>query len=193
VVDDAVATIVREVESLRVLVDEFSRYGRLPEVDPRPGDLREVAEAAVALYEGAAAGIRLRTEFAADLPPHRVDREAMRRVLINLLDNAVGALDGGGSIVVRVSHHPAHHRIVLEVSDDGPGLPVADRDKLFLPTFSRRAGGTGLGLAIAHRIVSEHGGTIRAEPNAPCGTRMIVELPAQSAVESGDREGGTHT
>jgi two-component system nitrogen regulation sensor histidine kinase NtrY len=181
IVEEGVATIVREVESLRQLVDEFSRYGRMPEVSPELGDIRSVVADAVTLYEGASPGIRFEQALSVELPPHRVDREAMRRVLINLLDNAVKALGGRGTISVRVSHHVVHRTVVLEVADDGPGVSDDERQKLFLPNFSRRPGGTGLGLAIAHRIVSEHGGWVRAEPNPAGGTRMIIELPVAEA------------
>ncbi len=181
IVEEGVATIVREVESLRQLIDEFSRYGRMPEVSPELGDIRSVVSDAVALYEGASPGVRFEQSLDIDVPPHRVDRDAMRRVLINLLDNAVKALGGRGTISVRVSHHAVHRTVVLEVADDGPGLSEEDRKKLFLPNFSRRPGGTGLGLAIAHRIVTEHGGWVRAEAAAAGGTRMIIELPVAEA------------
>ncbi|MFN7965672.1 MAG: ATP-binding protein [Acidobacteriota bacterium] len=181
IVEEGVATIVREVESLRQLIDEFSRYGRMPEVSPELGDVRSVVSDAVALYEGASPGVRFEQSLDVDVPPHRVDRDAMRRVLINLLDNAVKALNGRGTISVRVSHHAVHRTVVLEVADDGPGLSEDDRNKLFLPNFSRRPGGTGLGLAIAHRIVTEHGGWVRAEAATGGGTRMIIELPVAEA------------
>ncbi|MDH3283993.1 MAG: ATP-binding protein, partial [Acidobacteriota bacterium] len=185
-VEESVATIVREVVSLTSLVDEFSRFARLPEVRPRPGDVGRVVADAVVLHREAKPGITIRTELEADLPPHQIDDEAMRRCVINLLDNAVAAIDGrdaSGEIVVRTSWNANLGCVSLEVEDDGVGLSETDRGRLFLPTFSRTPGGTGLGLAIVHRIVTEHGGRIRAEERAGGGTRIVVELPA-SVIQS---------
>jgi len=178
VVEEVVATIVREVESLRNLVAEFSRFARLPEVRLQGGDVREVIREALALYRDAHPGITFRPDLAEELPEHRLDREAFRRVLINLLDNAVQAVGRSGEIRVVARSHPGHHSVVVEVIDDGPGIPPEDRRRLFQVNFSRRPGGTGLGLAIVHQLVTEMGGRVRAEEAEGGGTRMIVELPA---------------
>jgi two-component system nitrogen regulation sensor histidine kinase NtrY len=187
VLEEMVGNIVREVDSLKGLVDEFSRFARLPELRPEPGDVGKVAEEALALYRTSHPQIRYETEFADDLPPHAVDTEAMRRALINLLDNAVALLGPGGEIAVRTRRQPGQWPVVLEVADNGPGLPEGAREQLFLPSFTRRPGGTGLGLAIVHRIVTDHGGRIRAEDNPGGGTRFVIELPA-AAVVAADEE-----
>lgn len=187
VVEEGVATIVREVESLKTLVDEFSRYSRLPEVRPVPADIGQVAEEAVALYRASHPELDLATDWAADLPPHMIDPEAMRRAIINLLENAVALVGKEGKIRVRSYRATALRPVVLEVSDNGPGLPPADRRQLFLPTFSRRPGGTGLGLAIVHRVVTDHDGRIRAEDNPGGGTRFIIELPEFKGLPRGER------
>ena len=103
----------------------------------------------------------------------------VKRVLINLLDNAVTALGDGGAIEVRVGPAPERETpmAMLRVADNGPGIPADVRLRIFEPYFSTRKSGTGLGLAIAHTIVSEHGGTIRARDNHPTGTVFTVELP----------------
>jgi len=197
VVEEVVTTIVREVESLRNLVAEFSRFARLPEVRLQGGDVREVIREALALYRDAHPGISFRLELAEELPEHRLDREAFRRVLINLLDNAVQALKGSGNIRVVARSHPGHHSVVVEVVDDGPGIAAEDRERLFQVNFSRRPGGTGLGLAIVHQLVTEMGGRVRAEEAEGGGTRMIVELPAApgapgvSGEAAGQGTGGT--
>ncbi|GAB4222226.1 MAG: ATP-binding protein [Acidobacteriota bacterium] len=178
VLEDGVRTIVREVESLRELVAEFSRFARMPATHLEHGDARKVAAEAVELFRAAHAEVHLDTEFAPRLPPHRVDHEALRRCLINLLDNAVAAAGERGSIEVRVVPGAAGRSVVIEVIDDGPGIPAEDRQRLFEPEFSRRAGGTGLGLAIVMQIVTEHHGTIRAEDAPRGGTRIVIELPA---------------
>jgi signal transduction histidine kinase len=152
------------------------------ELRPAPGDVGRVAEEAVALYRPSHPQIRFATELADDLPPHAIDAEALRRALINLLDNAVALLGAGGEIAVRTRRQPGQWPVVLEVADNGPGLPHGAKEQLFLPTFTRRPGGTGLGLAIVHRIVTDHGGRIRAEDNPGGGTRFVIELPAAAAV-----------
>ncbi len=187
VVEKGVATIVREVESLKALIDEFSRFSRLPQLRIQPGDLGAVVRQGVELYLSTHPGVTVLTEIESDLPPHRLDEQAMRRCLINLLENAIAAIGGQGKVVVRARRAPAHGAVMMEVEDDGVGLSDEDRSKLFLPSFTRRPGGTGLGLAIVHRIVSEHGGTIRAERGEPRGTRMVIEVPAGGA---GMGEGG---
>ncbi len=186
VIEEGVTTIVREVESIQSLVSEFSRFARLPEIRPRPGALGPVVEDAVALYRGSHPDVDFRTETTAALPPHRIDAEALRRCLINLLDNAVAAIhahgtstDGArGTITVRTYAHAAHNTVALEVADNGPGIPAEDRKRLFQPDFTRRPGGTGLGLAIVEQIVIEHGGRIRVEDNPGGGSRLIIEIPA---------------
>lgn len=177
--EQGVTTIVREVEGLKGLIDEFSRFARLPELRLVSGDISSVARHAVELYGGAHPQVQLELDLEEELPPHMIDAEAIRRCLINLIENSLAAIEGEGRIVVRTRYHASHQSIVIEVIDTGSGLSEEDYQKLFLPTFSRRAGGTGLGLAIVHRIVTDHGGSIRAESTPGGGTRMVIELPAQ--------------
>jgi two-component system nitrogen regulation sensor histidine kinase NtrY len=115
---------------------------------------------------------------AADLPELRLDPDQMKRVLINLVDNSIAALDEKGRILVATEYDRAEGRARLIVADDGPGVAPADRDQLFVPHFSTKKRGSGLGLAIVSRIVQEHLGSIRAEDNQPRGARFVVELPA---------------
>jgi len=109
-----------------------------------------------------------------------LDPDQIKRVLVNLLDNAVEAMGGQGTVTVEARRDPSGS-IRLEVADDGPGIREEDRDRLFLPYFSTKKKGTGLGLAIVHRIVSDHHGRIRVEDNAPRGARFVIELPAAAA------------
>ena len=168
--------IVDEVSFLKSLVDEFSRFARLPEMRPEPVDLPELARSAVRLFEGARDGVQVRVD--SDLSRNRVllDPEQMKRVLINLIDNALEACGPAGEITVRLSDRAGG--VTLEVADTGRGIPARDREKLFLPDFTTKGRGTGLGLAIVSRIVADHNGTIRVEDNRPRGARFIIELPA---------------
>ena len=186
-VDECTATIVAEVESLKGLVDEFAQFARMPAPKAVPEDLHKMLGEALALYNGLFRTIRIERSFDDTLPRVRIDVEQIRRVAINLVDNAVEALGGvsagprpGGappSIVVETQHDRAHGVARLIIADNGPGISAADRDKLFMPYYSTKQRGSGLGLAIVRRIVVEHGGSIEVEDNDPMGTRFIVELP----------------
>jgi two-component system nitrogen regulation sensor histidine kinase NtrY len=116
--------------------------------------------------------------YAEDLPLVRVDPEQLRRVIINLVDNAIEAMERRGRITVETSHDAAHHVARLVVADDGPGISEGDREKLFMPYFSTKRRGSGLGLAIVRRIIAEHGGSIEVSDNVPRGTRFTIDLPA---------------
>jgi signal transduction histidine kinase len=98
-------------------------------------------------------------------------------VIINLVDNAIEAMDRCGTIVIEAELDPANSLVRLMVADNGPGIPVAEREKLFLPYYSTKCRGSGLGLAIVRRIIAEHGGTIDVDANVPKGTRFTIELP----------------
>lgn len=178
VIEEGVATIVREVENIQSLVAEFSRFARLPEIRPRPGDLQAVVENAVALYRGSHPEVEFRLQLDSGGPRCEIDPEAMRRCLINILDNAVAAVGSGGQVVVSTYAQPERRSVALEVADNGPGVPPGDRKRMFQPDFSRRPGGTGLGLAIVDQIVAAHGGRIHVEDNPGGGVRLIIELPA---------------
>jgi nitrogen fixation/metabolism regulation signal transduction histidine kinase len=168
--------IVEEVNFLKSLVDEFSRFARLPEMRPEPTDLPALADSAVSLFEGAREGVRIRVDNRLQRNVVTVDPEQIRRALINLIDNAIEACGASGEILVGLSESKSGVR--LEVTDTGRGVAVRDREKLFLPDFTTKGRGTGLGLAIVSRIVADHNGTIRVEDNRPRGARFIIELPA---------------
>ena len=106
-----------------------------------------------------------------------VDHEQFRRVLINVIDNAIEAIQQHGVIEISTQYEPSNSLVRLVVSDDGPGIPPSERDKLFLPYYSTKRRGSGLGLAIVRRIVAEHGGSIDVSDNVPHGTRFAIELP----------------
>ena len=176
-VDECVGTIVGEVESLKGLVDEFSQFARMPAPRTAPTDLHSVLDHALALYEGLLPEVEFRRQYAAALPLASVDAEQIRRVVLNLVDNAVDAMERRGAIDIATEHDPANSLVRLSVADDGPGIPAEDRDRLFLPYYSTKRRGSGLGLAIVRRIVVEHGGTIDVSDRLPRGTRFTIELP----------------
>jgi two-component system nitrogen regulation sensor histidine kinase NtrY len=177
-VDECTTTIVGEVESLKGLVDEFSQFARMPAPRAVPTDLHALLDDALALYQGLFTEVAFRRRFAAGLPKVGVDQEQIRRVVINLVDNAIEAMDRRGAIDLETEHDRANNVVRIVVADNGPGIPAAEREKLFLPHYSTKQRGSGLGLAIVRRIVAEHGGTIAVTDNTPRGTRFAIELPA---------------
>ncbi|HEY8536885.1 MAG TPA: ATP-binding protein, partial [Vicinamibacterales bacterium] len=170
-------TIIAEVESLKGLVDEFSQFARMPPPKAVPTALDRLLDETLALYDGLFADITFERRYAPGLPPVRVDPEQIRRVVINVIDNAIEAMERRGAIVIETSRDAVNNVVRLVIADDGPGIPEADRDKLFLPYFSTKGRGSGLGLAIVRRIVAEHGGAIEVTDNEPRGTRFTIELP----------------
>jgi two-component system nitrogen regulation sensor histidine kinase NtrY len=178
VLTECTEAIVSEVEALKNLVDEFAQFARLPAANLAPASLHEVIDQALSLYDGLFADVRIDRRLGADVPSLRLDADQMKRVLINLVDNAIEATEKRGTVVISTEFDRTQGRVRLGVADDGPGIPVPDRDKLFVPHFSTKRRGSGLGLAIVNRIVQEHQGVIRVEENRPRGARFVVELPA---------------
>jgi nitrogen fixation/metabolism regulation signal transduction histidine kinase len=180
VVDECTTTITREVSGLKAMVDEFSRFARLPHARLETADLNEVVMQAVTLYEDRLEETRLDVRLAQRLPTTMLDVEQMRRVFVNLIDNALEALgdmDGERRITLATAHDPSRGIVLAEVTDTGHGIPRSDFGRLFQPNFSTRERGTGLGLAIVHRIITDHGGRIRVAANHPRGAKFIIELP----------------
>jgi len=176
-VDECTTTIVGEVDSLKALVDEFSQFARMPAPRAAPADLHVLLNEALALYEGLLGDVRFECRFAENLPRVRIDGEQIRRVVINLVDNAIEAMNRAGMITIETQHDKSANFVRLIVADNGPGIPPAEREKLFMPYYSTKRRGSGLGLAIVRRIVAEHGGTIEASENVPTGTKFTIELP----------------
>ncbi|MGE3177099.1 MAG: ATP-binding protein [Vicinamibacterales bacterium] len=176
-VEECTNTIVGEVESLKGLVDEFSQFARMPAPRTVPTDLQRLITDTLSLYNGLFTDVRIEQVFAADVPLVRLDPEQVRRVIINLVDNALEATERSGRIVVETSRDATHNLVRVVVADNGPGIPLAEREKLFLPYYSTKRRGSGLGLAIVRRIIAEHGGSIEVGDNAPRGTRFTIELP----------------
>ena len=186
-VEECTTTIVGEVESLKALVDEFAQFARMPAPRTVPSDLNALLTDVLALYNGLFREIVIERRLADGLALVRVDVEQIRRVIINLVDNAVEALGGSAAaarpdgsrptIVVETRQDAVNGVARITVSDNGPGIPPADRDKLFMPYYSTKRRGSGLGLAIVRRIIAEHGGSIEVADNQPKGTAFTIELP----------------
>lgn len=169
-------TIIKEVDGLRGLVDEFSRFGKMPEINKSPTALAGIIDEAVNLYRDYK-GFSITVSLPESMPLIDMDGEQFKRVLINLFENAFQAMKSGGRIEVTVNLDADANRVFIDVADNGPGIREEDKEKLFLPYFSTKKEGTGLGLAIANRIIREHMGYLRIRDNVPGGTVFTIEMP----------------
>jgi len=180
VIESGTATILREVASLKTMVDEFSQFARLPSAKPEPGDLNETIRNVGEIYRDREGGIEIKLDLQPDLPTHNFDPEQIKRALVNLIENAIESYEE------TVRHKPvmisslldqAAERIIIRVTDYGRGIAPENYAKLFQPYFSTKGRGTGLGLAIVRRIITEHFGRIYARGNEAGGSDFIIELP----------------
>ncbi len=179
VIEEGAKTIIQEARTIKSLVDEFSNFARMPKVDLRPADIRLLIDQTVSLFRGIFAQIDFDIVLAPDLPASlELDPEQIKRVLINIFDNAIEAMNKKGRIGIKAYFDKRQKQISIEISDTGPGISVEDRTKLFLPYFSTKKKGTGLGLAIVNQIIREHNGAIRVENNHPTGAKFIIQIPA---------------
>jgi nitrogen fixation/metabolism regulation signal transduction histidine kinase len=179
-IERSVDIIVREVANMQQLVDEFSRFARMPGPHFVAMRFEPLLDDLVALHRDLKTGVMVGGSVAPDVGEVWADPEQIRRVLLNLLDNAVEATEPPGEVRVDVTRHGDALEIV--VTDSGRGIAAEDRDKIFQPFFSRKGRGSGMGLAIVQRIVADHDGTISFHDNSPRGTVFRVTLPARSGV-----------
>ena len=173
-------TIVNQVEEIKRLVSEFSDFARMPQIKKTKGNFIAMSEDVLVLYREAHKHITFALECHGEIPDFSFDPVQIKRILINLLDNAVSVLPDGGRISLFFSINHADQTIMIEVADTGPGIKDTIKLRLFEPYFSTKKSGTGLGLAIANTIVTEHNGTIRVRDNHPSGAVFIIELPLDS-------------
>ncbi len=178
VFDECTKTIVKQVEELKGMVNEFSSFARMPASQPSLNHLNEIVRETLVLFQEAHKEVRF--EFNPHhLPVLNIDRDQMKRVMINLIKNSLTAIDGEGEIKIQTSYDPKLQVVRLEVSDDGCGIPDEDKGRLFEPYFSTKKSGTGLGLTIVNAIIADHNGYIRVRDNKPKGTTFLIELPVR--------------
>jgi len=179
VLDECTRTIVKQVEELRDMVNEFSSFARMPAPNPTPNHLNEIVQEALILFKEAHKEVHFQF-IPEELPVMNLDRDQMKRVMINLIKNSLAAMDSQGEIKIRTHYDPHHQVVQLEVSDNGCGIPDEDKGRIFEPYFSTKRGGTGLGLTIVNAIISDHHGTIHVRDNHPKGTTFLIELPIRA-------------
>ncbi|MFB0521962.1 MAG: ATP-binding protein [Desulfatiglandales bacterium] len=179
VFDECTRLIIDNVEELKVLVDEFSNFARMPDSNPMPDNIKHIIQDAILLYKDVHKNITFKFIDKDDIPIFKLDKEQIKRVMINLLDNAVAAIPSKGKISIRLFYDKVLRIVRIEVADNGTGISDEDKEHLFEPYFSTKKFGTGLGLAIVSRIISDHNGFIRVEDYKPKGTKFIIELPVR--------------
>jgi two-component system nitrogen regulation sensor histidine kinase NtrY len=185
ILQECTQTIQQEVQTVKTLVNEFTQFSRFPSAQPAPADLNEIVDSAMAVFAGRLDGIDLAVNLDRKLPLVIADREQIKGVIVNLVDNAAEAMsDAPVRKLLVTTGQAGPDSVELSVSDTGSGVSAADKEKLFLPYFSTKSRGTGLGLAIVSHIVTEHHGRVRVEDNHPSGTRFVVELNAFATGDS---------
>lgn len=178
VFDECTDMIIKSVDELKTLVNEFSNFARMPAIQPEPNDLNAIIREALTLYQEGHRGVTFNFNPDDRLPQIKIDRDQIKRVVINLLENAVAAMEEKGTVDISSHYDPELKMADFRVADDGPGIPPEDRSRLFEPYFSTKKTGTGLGLAIVNSVVSDHNGFVRVRSNKPRGACFVVELPA---------------
>ncbi len=175
VFDRCITTIVNQVEELKRLVNEFSKFARMPAPKLQPANLDKIVEDVLVLYRQAHKNIDFNLNVINPLPEIPLDVEQIKRAIINLIDNAVAAIDDPqGKVTIDIDYDVSGRKLTMTISDTGHGVSPQDKARLFEPYFSTKQGGTGLGLAIVNKIIQDHNGTIKIEDNKPKGTKFIL-------------------
>lgn len=185
-VRECTQTIVSNVDSIKRLANEFSKFARMPTAELVLTDLNRLTEETLSPFAEHHSEVTFNFLPDSRLPELLIDREQMRRVIINLVDNAVAAIEQQspaergkfpGRVTVKTDYDRSRKVALIEVSDNGPGVPAQLRSRIFDPYVTSKESGTGLGLAIVTSILAEHHGDIRMYDNQPRGARFVAELP----------------
>ncbi len=171
-------TIVEHVDLIRNLVNQFSTFAKFPDTNFSPARIDNIILETVALYREGLERVDFQTSFSDNIPTLKLDHQHMKQAFINLVDNAVYAMNNDGTIVIDLSYDAILKIVRIEIADTGKGITDKEKTKLFEPYFSTKKSGMGLGLAIVNSIISNHKGVIRVQDNQPHGAKFIVELPA---------------
>jgi signal transduction histidine kinase len=166
-----------EVDRLQGIVESFLRFAKVQDLKLQPADLSAIADELRDFYEPQAAtnGIVIRTRFAQDLPPVRLDVDLFKQALLNLVLNAQHAMPSGGDLILTTRRDG--NWAVLDVIDTGAGMTDQVRERIFDAYFSTRPGGSGLGLPTTRKIVEAHGGAIHVQSEPGKGSQFSVRLP----------------
>lgn len=179
VFDECTKIIINQTKEIKNLVNEFSSFARMPATNPRPNDLSKVIRESISLFKELPKNISFEFIERDKIPICDLDKDQMKRAIVNILDNAVDAIENKGKITIETSYEKVFQIAKIEIADTGCGIPQEEKLKLFEPYFSTKKSGTGLGLSIVSSIIADHSGYIRARDNYPKGTRFIIELPVK--------------
>ncbi len=171
-------TIVTHVDLIRNLVNQFATFAKFPDVNFTRARIENIILETIALYREGLENVTILPRFDDNLPALKLDHQHMKQAFINLIDNAVAAVNKNGTIVIDVSYDTILKMVRIEIADNGKGISDMEKTKMFEPYFSTKKSGMGLGLAIVNSIVSDHNGVIRVQDNQPKGAKFILELPA---------------
>ncbi len=177
VFDECTRMIIDHVDLIRNLVNEFSEFAKFPTADPRTCVLPPIIEETVALYREGHPDVHFEIRKPDNMIRLNLDRQQIKQAMINLVNNAIGAMRGQGKMTITLAPDPASKRVRIEVADDGPGISDEDKTRLFEPYFSTKKTGMGLGLTIVSSIIADHNGKINVQNNQPRGAKFIIELP----------------
>lgn len=178
VVEDSIKIVMQEVDSIKKLAEEFSNFARLPELKFTKGDVNLILDKLISVYTSIYDQVEFRVNLDVNLPIiMKIDTEQFKRILVNIIDNAIESMNKAGIVDISTSFNKDTQFVRIEIADNGPGINDEDKQKLFIPYFSKKSSGTGLGLAISYKIIEEHNGVISVVDNTPQGTRFIIETP----------------
>lgn len=179
IIQEGASTIVQEARAIKALVDEFSNFARLPNIRLESTDIHEIIEQSISPYLGIFNAIKFETRFSSEIPPSlQVDPDQMKRVFMNIFDNAIDAMEQKGTITIKTFYDRDKKKLTIEISDLGPGIALEDKDKIFLPDYSTKKKGTGLGLAIVNQVIVEHNGSIDFSNLEPHGAKFTIKIPS---------------
>lgn len=176
--DKSTQIVLSEVESIRNLVSEFSAFARLPEMKQEPQNLNDLVVKTANLYSVAHEKVNFEFNLSDSLTSVFIDPNQIKRVLINLFDNSVTAMNGQGTISLKSHQSVDENTVSLRVVDTGKGIETKVHSQLFEPYFSTKLDGTGLGLAIVQKIMLDHGGNVRVISHGTSGTEFVLDFPS---------------
>lgn len=178
---NSIKMIIQQTDELKTLVNEFHHFARLPQLKAQLGSLNQCVDDALVLFRTAHKDVEIQFKPDASLPHFLFDPDQMKRVMLNLVDNAVAAVENQhqAKIEVITNYNEELKLAKVSVIDNGMGISEENRQRIFEPYFSTKESGTGLGLAIVKRIIEDHSGFIRALAHKPRGTKFVIELPIQ--------------
>lgn len=178
IIDECLKTIVQEVNAIKEIVNEFSRFARMPEMKLIDSDINKIINNTLSLYQNCKQNIKIEKKLTRNMPKVKVDADQIKRALINLIDNAIEAIEDSGKVSIHSNYINANNTVQIIISDTGRGIKLEDKARLFMPDFSTKSKVGGLGLTIVEKIVSDHHGFIKVVDNIPHGTQFIIEMPA---------------